>query len=82
MTQDQLTAMVYRKLPLRYRLSGVARTSRMLGHSMGTQRLYELVREVQKYLGGLGEARPENFLNFTASQVGSQAICIRETRVR
>ena len=32
--------------------SGVARTSPMLGHSMGTLRLYEILREVQKYLGG------------------------------
>ena len=54
----------------------------MLGHSMGTQRLYEVLHEVQKYLGGLGGVPPENVFNFTASQVGSQAICIRETRVR
>ena len=31
---------------------------------------------------GSWEAPPENYFNFTASQVGSQAICIRETRVR
>ena len=36
--------------------SGVARTSRMLGHSMGTLRLYELLQACS----------PENFLNFTA----------------
>ena len=29
--------------------SGVARTSPMLGHSMGTLRLYEILREVQKH---------------------------------
>ena len=32
-------------------ISGVARTSPMLGHSMGTLRLYELLREVRKLLG-------------------------------
>ena len=32
--------------------SGVARTSPMLGHSIGTLRLYELPREVQKLLRG------------------------------
>ena len=32
--------------------SGVARTSPLLGHSMGTQRLYELPREVQKLIRG------------------------------
>ena len=26
----------------------------MLGHSMGILRLYEILREVQKHLGGLG----------------------------
>ena len=31
--------------------SGVARTSPLLGHSMGTLRLYELQREVQKQEG-------------------------------
>ena len=34
--------------------SGVARTSRMLGHSTGTLHLYKLLCEVQKHLGGLG----------------------------
>ena len=29
----------------------------MLGHSMGTLRLYELLREVQKHLGGDGGER-------------------------
>ena len=57
--------------------SGVARTSPMLGHSMGTLRLYEILREVQKYLGG-GRSRawsPQKlFWNFTASQVSSEAI--------
>ena len=33
----------------------------MLGHTMGTQRLYELLREVQKYFGGLGEDAPGKF---------------------
>ena len=36
--------------------SGVARTSPMLGHSMGTLRLFEILRKVQKHLGGLGHA--------------------------
>ena len=35
---------------------GVARTSPMLGHSMGILRLYEILCKVQKYLGGLGHA--------------------------
>ena len=30
----------------------------MLGHSMGTLRLYELPREVQKFLGGPGGILP------------------------
>ena len=34
--------------------NGVARTSLMLGHSMGILRLYEILRKVQKHLGGLG----------------------------
>ena len=61
--------------------SGVARTSLMLGHSMGTLRLYEILREVQKYLGGGGGGgrsrawSPQKlFWNFTASQVSSEAI--------
>ena len=34
----------------------------MLGHSMGTLRLYELPREVQKLLGGgLGASSPQEF---------------------
>ena len=32
--------------------SGVARTSPMLGHSVGTLRVYEILRKVQKHLGG------------------------------
>ena len=36
--------------------SGVARTSLMLGHSMGILHLYEILRKVQKHLGGLGHA--------------------------
>ena len=52
--------------------SGVARTSPMLWHScMGTLRLYELPREVQKLLGGSGGILPPNF---TASQVGSEVV--------
>ena len=35
---------------------GVARTSPMLGHSIGTLRLYELLHEVQKHLGGFAHA--------------------------
>ena len=35
---------------------GVARSSPMLGHSMGILRLYEILRKVQKHLGGLGHA--------------------------
>ena len=38
--------------------SGVARTSPLLGHSMGTLRLYELTREVQKLIGGSGGYPP------------------------
>ena len=34
--------------------SGVARTLPLVGNSMGTLRLYELPREVQKLLGGSG----------------------------
>ena len=33
----------------------------MLGNSMGTLRLYELLREVQKHLGGLGLASNPGF---------------------
>ena len=46
----------------------------MLGHmySMGTLRLYELLRKMQKHLGGGAPA--ENFWNFTASQTGFEAI--------
>ena len=54
--------------------SGVARTSPLLGHSMGTLRLYELSREVQKLIGGSGGILPRKFRNFTASQVGSEAM--------
>ena len=39
-----------------YLTSGVARTSPMLGHSMGILRLYEILRKVQKHLGGLEHA--------------------------
>ena len=54
----------------------------MLGHSMGTLRLYEILREVQKHLGvggsrgggGLGHAFPRKCLDFTASQISSEAI--------
>ena len=46
----------------------------MLWHSMGTLRLYEILREVQKHLGGLGHPLPQKFWNFTASQVSSEAI--------
>ena len=34
--------------------SGVARTSPLLGHSMSTLRLYELLRKVQKLIGESG----------------------------
>ena len=50
--------------------SGVARTSPLLGHS-GTLRLYELPRKVPKLIGGSGGILPSEF---TASQVGSEAI--------
>ena len=43
----------------------------MLGHSMGTLRLYKLPREVQKLLGGLGHPPPENLGIFG---VGSEVI--------
>ena len=40
----------------------------MLGHSMGTLRLYERLHEVHNYyLGGLGYAPLKNVQNFTAS---------------
>ena len=41
---------------------------------MGTLRLYELPREVQKLIGRSGGILPPKFRNFTASQVGSEAI--------
>ena len=37
-------------------IRGVARTSPMLGYSKGILRLYEILRKVQKHLGGLGHA--------------------------
>ena len=40
---------------------GVARPSPLLGHSMGTLRLYKLPREVQKLIGGLGASFPQEF---------------------
>ena len=43
----------------------------MLGHSMGTLRLYELPREVQKLLWGSGGILPPKI---SASQVGSEVI--------
>ena len=36
--------------------SDVARTSLVLGHSMGILCLYEILRKAQKHLGGLGHA--------------------------
>ena len=42
--------------------SGVARTSPLLGHSVGTLRLYELPREVQKLIGGSGGHPPTGIL--------------------
>ena len=39
-------------------ISGVARTSPLLGHSMGTLRLYELPCKVQKLIGGSGGILP------------------------
>ena len=54
--------------------SGVARTSPLLGHIMGTLRLYELLRKVQKLMEGLGASSPQKFRKSTASQVGSEAI--------
>ena len=38
--------------------SGVARISPLLGHSMGTLRLYELPREVPKLIGVVGASSP------------------------
>ena len=61
--------------------SGVARTSPLLGHSVGTPRLYELLREVQKLIGGSVGILPRKFRNFTASQVGSEAIYRSEVQV-
>ena len=47
----------------------------MLGHSISTLRLYELLREVQKLLGGCGGIyTPRKFWNFAAFQVGSEGI--------
>ena len=43
----------------------------MLGHSMGTLRLYKLPREVQKLLGGSGGILPPNF---TACKVSSEVV--------
>ena len=60
----------YRK----FECSGIARTSLLLGHSMGTLHLYELAREVQKLMGDLGESSSRKFRNFTVSQVGSEAM--------
>ena len=40
--------------------SGIARASPLLGQSMDTLRLYELPREVQKLIGGLGVSSPQN----------------------
>ena len=47
----------YRK----FECSGVARTSLLLGHSMGTLHSYELPHEVQKLMGGLGASSPWKF---------------------
>ena len=46
----------------------------MLGESIGTLRLYELLRKVQKHLGRAGGCSFREFWSFTASQVGSEAI--------
>ena len=46
------------------------------GHT-STLRLYELLCEVQKLIGGSGDilpSPPQKFWNFTASQVGSETI--------
>ena len=40
--------------------SGVARTSLLLGHSMGTLRLYKLPCKVQKLIGGSGGHPPHS----------------------
>ena len=56
------------------KVSGVARTLLMLGHSMGTLCLYKILRKVQKHLGGSGHALLEIVWNFITSQVGSEAI--------
>ena len=47
------------------------------GHSMSTLHLYELPREVQKLIGRTGGILlppSRKFMNFTASQIGSEAI--------
>ena len=44
--------------------SGVARTSSLLGHSMGTLRLYKLAHEVQKLIGGVWGHPPSENLEF------------------
>ena len=44
-----------------------ARTPSMLGESMGTLRLYELLRKVQMQLGRAGGCSLREFWNFTAS---------------
>ena len=43
----------------------------MLGHSMGTLRLYKILYEVQKHFGGLGHSPPEIF---TISQPPSSVL--------
>ena len=56
----------------------------MLGHSMGTLRLYELLCEVQKHLGGLGQA-PQKILQPPKSvlkpYVYSKLACGERTRL-
>ena len=46
----------------------------MLGYSMGTLRLYELLREVQNLLGGFGGHSPPENLILQPPHVGSEGI--------
>ena len=58
--------------------SGVARTPSMLGHSMGTLHLYELLCKVQKHLGGWGMlSHIVSAWGFTVVQYKSRQNCVQ-----
>ena len=54
--------------------SGIARTSPMLRHRMGTLHLCKILCKVEKYLRGPWACSSRNFGNFAVSQVGSEAV--------